>query len=124
MTMQFDADLVLSALHGDVSDVKELVALLSAGLPAYVANLRDARSAGDTKKMAAVAHTIRGASGNVGADRLMTLSRELEDMVRGGVPVANEAIVAIEKATTDTVTALSAWADSLGSPHIEGVGRP
>ncbi len=115
-TMEFNAGLVLSAFDGEVSDVKELVALVSASIPAYVADLRAASTAGDTKKMAAMAHTIRGAVGNVGADRLAGLTRELEDMVRGGVPVTNDAIVAIERATTDMVTSLTAWADSLGSP--------
>ena len=114
MTMEFDAGLVLSAFDGEVSAVKELVALVSAGIPAYVADLRAASTAGDTKKMAAMAHTIRGAAGNVWAARLAGLTRELEDMVCGGVPVTNRAIVAIEKATSDMVTSLTAWADSLG----------
>ncbi len=114
MTMEFDADLVLSAFDGEVADVKELVALVAASIPAYVADLRAGFAAGDTKKMAAMAHTIRGAVGNVGAERLAGLTRELEDMVRGGVPVTNDAILAIERATSDMVTSLTAWADSLG----------
>jgi HPt (histidine-containing phosphotransfer) domain-containing protein len=116
MTMEFDADLVLSAFDGDVDDVKELVALVAAGLSAYVPDLRAGFTAGDTKRMAATAHTIRGALGNVGAVRLSALTRELEDRVRAGAPVTNDAILAIEAAASDLVTALSAWARSLGRP--------
>ena len=114
MTREFDAGLVLSAFDGEVSDVKALVVLVSASIPAYVAELRAARTAGDTKKMAFMAHTIGGAVGNVGAVRLAGLTRELQEMVRGGVPVTNEAIVAIETATGELLTSLTAWADSLG----------
>ncbi len=119
MTMEFAAARVLSAFDGDVSDVKALVALVSASIPAYVADLRAASTAHDTKKMAIMAHKIRGAVGNVGADRLAGLMRELEEMARGGVPVTNEAIVAIEKATGEMVTSLTAWADVLGSSSTQ-----
>ena len=39
------------------------------------------------KKMAAMAHTIGGAVSNIGLVPLAGLTREVQDIVRGGVPV-------------------------------------
>ncbi len=50
-----------------VSDAGERLAELDAAL-----------SASDTKKIESVAHTLKGASGNIGAERMSTLAAELE----------------------------------------------
>ena len=45
-----------------------------------LAELDAALNAADTKKIKSVAHTLKGAGGNVGAERMSTLAAELEQV--------------------------------------------
>ena len=113
MTAQFDAEVVLTAFDGDVTDIREFVALVSTSLPRYVNDLVGAAGRGDAKTVAALAHTIRGSVGNVGAVRLAGLARDLENTTRAGGVLAGSAVEALQTASHDLVTALGQWATSL-----------
>ena len=114
MTAQFDAEIVLTAFDGDVNDIRELVALVSTSLPRYVNDLVEAAGRGDAKTVAALAHTIRGSVGNVGAVRLAGLARDVESTARAGGVLTGRPVEALQTASHDLVTALGQWATSLG----------
>jgi signal transduction histidine kinase/ligand-binding sensor domain-containing protein/HPt (histidine-containing phosphotransfer) domain-containing protein len=64
--------------------VRELVDDFLAEAPRGVEQMRDALAQGDLKRLAFVAHTLKGSSAQVGALRVASLSAELEKQGRGG----------------------------------------
>ncbi|MGE3957567.1 MAG: Hpt domain-containing protein [Vicinamibacterales bacterium] len=112
-TAEFDGEGLLAAFDGELTDVRELTALVVASVPKYIADLREAASRGDLKGVAAMAHTIRGSVGNVGATRLAELTRDVETAARAGGPVSAAALEAIDAAARDLVNAMSRWIDGL-----------
>ena len=114
-TAEFDGQTLLAAFDGEVSDVKELVALVLSSVPVYIADLRASTRAGDMRQVAALAHTIRGSVGNVGAVRLAGLMADLEGTIRSGGTVTEAALEPVDRAAHDLVASMSAWAKTLGS---------
>lgn len=114
-TAEFDGETLLAAFDGEVSDVKELVALVLSSVPVYIADLRASTRAGDMRQVAALAHTIRGSVGNVGAVRLAGLMADIEASIRSGGIVSEAALEPIDRAAQDLVASMSAWAKTLGS---------
>ena len=77
-TLIFDLEGMLGRLDGD----NELAAIVSAvfleDIPAQIQTLKDFVKSGDTASSARQAHSIRGASANVGGDRLRNVASVME----------------------------------------------
>lgn len=114
-SIEFDGESLLAAFDGELPDVQDMVALVLTTLPKYVADLQAAGRAGDTKAMGALAHTIKGSVGNVGATRLAGLTHDIEMTVRAGGTVSSEALRAVDRATDDLLNDMKSWVDALGT---------
>ncbi len=68
---------------GEAAD--RMVGLFLEDLPGYIEELRTAAEAQDMAGISRVAHTLKGASGNVGANRLAQRALALEQEARSGV---------------------------------------
>ena len=74
----FDPDVLLNLLDGDREAVGEIVAEYAGDAPRQVAALREAVEAGDAEAVRRHAHTLKGASANVGAEALRAAAYEVE----------------------------------------------
>lgn len=114
-SVEFDGESLLAAFDGELSDVRDMVALVLTTLPKYVADLQEAGRTGDSLALGANAHTIKGSVGNVGATRLAGLTHEIEMTVRAGGTVPASALVAVDRATTDLLNDMTSWLEALES---------
>ncbi len=79
-----DTDAALDCLDGNVALYRKILASFSADQADAAARMRTAFSAGDWKSAARIAHTLRGLAGNVGAQNIVRMSREIESALRNG----------------------------------------
>ncbi len=83
--------------------IGRLYAAFVQGLPAHLASIRAARATGDRRGLQAVAHRLRGSSGQLGASALSQVLGVIEDAVGGdadGQPWPSDAeIEALAQAT-------------------------
>ena len=100
----------LAQVDEDGSLVAELVRLYHTDSRTLVANLRAAWAASDVARVGAVAHTLKSASGLVGAVEVSTRAQAIEVgcRERGALP-DEAAIAAVETAYADACTALTAY---------------
>lgn len=103
----------LAQIDEDGSLVGELIRLYHSDSSALVAGLRSAWSAGDVERLGTTAHTLKSASGLVGAVDVMTLARDIETRAREQYALADEAtIAAVESAYVAACAALTAYLDA------------
>ena len=76
--MAFDPDVLLRLLDGDREAADEIMAEYAADAPRQVVALREALEAGDADATRRHAHTLKGASANVGAEALRAAAYEVE----------------------------------------------
>lgn len=81
----------LRALNpGDDSFFRDLVQIFLDDSPQRIAEIEQALARGDARQLTLAAHSLKGSSSNFGADRLRSLSEQLEQLGRqgslGGVP--------------------------------------
>jgi PAS domain S-box-containing protein len=92
---------------GSASLVGEIVELYLGEAPGLLGQLRQAQEAGDRPALERAAHTLKGSSNNVGADRLANLLREIEENCRLGGTLLDEqglaTVMAEFKATGDAL---------------------
>ena len=88
--------------------VSALVAAAIENLRAYTVQLGKLADAGDVAQMSRLAHQIKGASGQVGAERVSGIARVIESESKAGA-VATAAVAAIEEALTETSAALDSY---------------
>lgn len=88
--------------------VSSLLAAAVENLRAYVVQLRKLADAGDLAQMSRLAHQIKGASGQVGAERVSWIARVIESDSKAGA-AATGAVAAIDQALTETSAALDAY---------------
>ncbi len=69
---------------GDGEFLKELVGIYLADTPKQFAQLEDALARGDASVATRAAHTMKGSSGNFGAEALMELARAAEAAAKAG----------------------------------------
>lgn len=114
----FDAYGVLLEFDSDVVFIRRLASLLGASLPAYVADLLVAAHAGDDRRIAAIAHAIRGSVGNIHADRLAALAGLIERTARQSRPLDLTLLGELEEAVEDLLSEFVLWAETLeGHEH-------
>lgn len=113
--LDFDAAALLESFGNEPADVAMLVNLVLSSLPGYCQDLWQAAQANDRERLAKAAHTIAGSVGNVHANRLTALVRELEISIRRGEAINGESVDAVERAATDLFNILTRWVKSLDS---------
>jgi len=74
----FDLGVLLGLLGGDRDSIDEIVAAFTADAPKQVAALREALAGDDADAARRHAHTLKGASANVGAEALRVAAYEVE----------------------------------------------
>jgi HPt (histidine-containing phosphotransfer) domain-containing protein len=110
----FEASEVMSWFDHDVDAIVEVVGLLVRDLPAYVRNLADAATAGDLATVARVAHTIKGAVGNVAATAVPGIAEAIEDAAGGNHRARVVALCAtLDAAARELIDGLQQWARGL-----------
>ena len=90
----FDPAVLLDLLGGDREAVAEILAEYDADAPRQLAELREAVAAGDAERVRRLAHTLKGASANVGAEALRGAALRLEQAAAAGDLAGGEALVA------------------------------
>jgi PAS domain S-box-containing protein len=88
---------ILKELQGDDGDglFEELLALYLADTPGHLGDLREALTQRDCKRLTDVAHTLKGSSAYMGgAEKMRSLSAELEKNGRNGILDNAEVLVA------------------------------
>jgi len=74
---------VMSELREQIGDaLPTMVRVFLDDIPAYVRSLKDAISVGDSKAIGDMAHGIKGGASNFGAQQLVTVCQQMEDMGR------------------------------------------
>ncbi len=89
----------LRALNPDDNDafLKEIIGMFLEDTPLRVAELDRSMASGDAKLFARAAHSIRGASANLGASALRLAAEHLELRVRNEPPAALASELALLK---------------------------
>ncbi len=122
--LAFDPEEVCRWYDNDLEAIQELIGLVQADLPRYVHSLEQAAEAGDLAQVARVAHTIKGAVGNVCALRLCGVTEALELGARGGDARRVAALRPDFRVTADALlTELAAWVRTI-SRHPSSAGGP
>lgn len=112
--LAFDADELSRWYDHDMEAIQELVALVQADLPRYVATLEAAADAGDLMQVGRMAHTIKGAVSNVCALRLCGVTEAVELSARSGDATRVAALRPEFRATADALlTEMAAWVCSI-----------
>ncbi len=78
----FDLDAAMRIVGGDGALLKEVIKVFLDDVPKRIANMKDALIAGNTSTAERCAHSIKGASGNVGGERLRQMAYHLETACR------------------------------------------
>ncbi|NTV68600.1 MAG: response regulator [Azonexaceae bacterium] len=92
---EIDTAIALARMGGNRSMFDRLLVRFRENQSDAVDRLRADRAAGDSPAMILRAHTLRGLAGNIGALSLAFLAGELEDRLRKGMPVSDEAVDAL-----------------------------
>ena len=79
-----DAGRLEEMVGGDEEFIVEILQLYLEASGADVKGLALSATSGDFGEVARLAHTIKGASGNVGADAMMEMGRRLEEAAKEG----------------------------------------
>lgn len=79
-----DIEQLTAVTGGDPGFVEELFSLYRETAPGLLQQVRDAQRRGDLGDLRKAAHTIRGASANVGASRVKALAYAVELLARDG----------------------------------------
>ena len=80
----FDVGKALEMAGGDVEFLKELVEIYRSDYPDKLSKIRQALKDGDAKTLYETAHSLKGASGNLGLGRVYELALEIERMGKEG----------------------------------------
>jgi HPt (histidine-containing phosphotransfer) domain-containing protein len=80
----FDESVLLTLLAGDREAAAEITTEFLKDAPRQVAELREALATADTRLAGRQAHTLKGASANVGAEALRAAARQMELAVADG----------------------------------------
>jgi len=82
-----DLERIRTICMGDDEFMQELIGIYLDDAPNQLEKLREAVTAADPGRTSSVAHRLKGASGNVGAERLAELCHKLEILSRNaGAP--------------------------------------
>jgi len=81
---EFDKDAALGRVGGDIDLLKEIARLFLDDCPRSLTELREAAARNDCSAVERSAHTLKGASANFGATRLVSAALDIEKMGHAG----------------------------------------
>jgi PAS domain S-box-containing protein len=118
----WDRELALTRADGDRRLLQELLTLFVDDAPRTMAAIRAALAAGDAQRLAAAAHTLRGAAEAVAADATGDAAHQLEELGRtNDLLNAPGALTSLESAMATLLQELRASADRVqGAPPPVG----
>lgn len=94
----FDKEALLSRLEGDEELAEAVIDVFISDLPKQIQALKKAIEEGNTQDAVRYAHSIKGASANVAAERLRVVALKLEEVLKDGdVMLALKNIPALEE---------------------------
>ena len=70
--------------EGEADVLSEVLQLFLEEVPKKIRALQEAVHAGDAAEAGRVAHSLKGSSGNIGADSMMDVCRRIDDLARAG----------------------------------------
>ena len=70
--------------EGEADVLAEILQLFLDEVPKKIRALQEAVTAGDSEEAARLAHSLKGSSGNIGADSMMDVCRRIDDLARAG----------------------------------------
>ncbi|MFN0059288.1 MAG: Hpt domain-containing protein [Planctomycetota bacterium] len=103
----FNEPAALEQVDGDRQLLQELLNLYLRSSQRLVSELHQSVAAGDNVATGRLAHSLKGASGNVAADRVRLLSATLEQCMKNGKAVDGPAFVRIIQRETEAFRALA-----------------
>ena len=83
-TERFAVHELRDRLDGDETLMREVLAIYLEDSPTLLDTLKKALDAGEPESLAKAAHTLKGSSANVAAERLRSQAYELEQKARAG----------------------------------------
>ncbi len=113
----FDAEDVMQQFE-DPDVVCQILGLLKADIPRYLAECQDALAAGDHTTAQRAAHTIKGAASNVSAHQACDLAKAIEMALRAGQTDVSPLVPQLASACGQLLDDLTAWEATLrGQSH-------
>ncbi|MFV9644981.1 MAG: Hpt domain-containing protein [Desulfobacterales bacterium] len=112
----FDRDYALEMTDGDTEFLKELVDLFNADYPQKLAGILRAIEEKDFDVIDKTAHSLKGASGNLGLNRVYELAFEIERMGKA------KNIEGIDKIYQELEEELERFKEFISRPDWEEVG--
>lgn len=94
--------------EGDDSFLREVIEIFVSDTPVRLQELRTSHLTGDQATFTRAAHSIKGSSSNVGAQRLCRLAKELEAASRESLAGLEQRIVDLETSFAEAREALQA----------------
>jgi HPt (histidine-containing phosphotransfer) domain-containing protein len=79
---------------GEPDVLTEVLQMFLQEVPPRIERLRNAWTAGDIQEVHRAAHSLKGSAGNIGAQRLLAVCRDLDDRKGSLDPAAAAALVA------------------------------
>jgi PAS domain S-box-containing protein len=100
---------------GETSYVARAIGNLLRNAPVDLDTMAEAAAAGDSERLGATSHRLAGAALNLGANHGGEAARQLEDAVRGGVPISHlsDRLTEVREVLTDDLRALADYRDRL-----------
>jgi signal transduction histidine kinase/DNA-binding response OmpR family regulator len=109
----FDRASLLARIDGDETLLQELIGLFLEDAPQRLDHLRDALVDDDPQQLERIAHTLKGAAGNVCAHRTFEAAKRLERLAKmGDVLKTTDAFTDLEMEITRLQTMLSAYIET------------
>lgn len=93
----FNRDLAMDITDGDAELLREIIEVYLADMPQQLGRLEEAIRAGDSDQAQRSAHTIKGASSNIGAEQVTETAFRIEKASKAGeFPSANSILGELE----------------------------
>jgi two-component system, sensor histidine kinase and response regulator len=121
----FDLDLALDRVDGERDFLAEIVRLFLSDAPGRLAEVERALLHHDAKKLAAAAHSLKGATGCLGGLRASTTAWQLESIaLKGDLFVATAAVALLKHDLGDLTAAITEFVFEQSSAIPEAVSLP
>jgi HPt (histidine-containing phosphotransfer) domain-containing protein len=98
---------------GEADVVCEIVGLLLADIPRYLAEFHTALASGDLPTARRAAHTMKGAASNVSAREVCAVAKRIETALREGQTDVSSDVPALDAACERLARELTAWVVTL-----------
>ena len=102
----YDMDRALARLEGERKLLREMITIFLVESIGLMKTIRESAGSGDLAALGRAAHTLKGATGTLGAPRAFEAARRLEDAARQNQPSVGPALADLEREMIDLRRAL------------------